>query len=201
MNELNIFLIALSAILIHNILLMRFLGLCAFFGVTREIKTAIGMGLAVIFVMVMASLAGWLVYYFLLDPTTSIFQLDLIFLRTASFILVIASLVQFEEMVIRRFSPALYQAMGIYLPLITTNCAILAVAFLSIDYSFNLIKTLIYSFSVGVGYTLVIVIFASLREKITLAPIPEVFKNYPIAFITASVMALTFLGFQGLFGL
>jgi len=201
MNELNIFLIALSAILIHNILLMRFLGLCAFFGVTKEIKTAIGMGFAVIFVMVIASLVGWLVYYFLLNPDTSVFKLDLIFLRTASFILVIASLVQLEEMVLRRFSPALYRAMGIYLPLITTNCAILAVAFLSIDYSFNLIKTLVYSFSVGVGYTIVIVIFASLREKITLAPIPEVFKDYPIAFITASLMALTFLGFQGLFGL
>lgn len=201
MNEMNVFLIALNAILIHNILLMKFLGLCSFFGVSKDIKTSLGMGFAVIFVMVMSSLAGWLVYYFLLNPTTSTFHFDLTFLRTASFILVIASLVQLEEMLIRRFSPALYKAMGIYLPLITTNCAILAIAFLSIDYSLNFLKTLVYSFSVGLGYTVVIVIFASLREKIVLAPIPEVFKDYPIAFITASLMALTFLGFQGLFGL
>lgn len=201
MNELNIFLIALSAILINNILLMRFLGLCSFFGVSKDIKTSLGMGLAVIFVIVMASLVGWLVYYFLLEPKTSIFHLDLTYLRTASFILVIAGLVQLEEMVIRRFSPALYQAMGIYLPLITTNCAILAVAFLSIDYSLSLIKTLVYSVSVGLGYTIVIIIFASLRERIALAPLPEVFKDYPIAFITASLLALIFLGFQGLFGL
>ncbi len=201
MNELNIFLLALNAILINNILLMRFLGLCGFFGVSKEMKTSLGMGLAVIFVMVIASLTGWLIYYFLLAPETSIFHLDLTFLRTASFILAIATLVQLEEMVIRRFSPALYQAMGIYLPLITTNCAILAVAFLSIDYSLSLFRTLVYSFSTGVGYTVVIVIFASLREKIILAPIPDVFKEHPIIFITASLLALTFLGFQGLFGL
>ncbi|MEA3369137.1 MAG: RnfABCDGE type electron transport complex subunit A [Candidatus Ratteibacteria bacterium] len=201
MSELNIFLIALSAILIHNVLLMRFLGLCAFFGVSKDIKTSLGMGLAVIFVMVMASLAGWLMHHFLLNPETSLFKIDLTFLRTASFILVIASLVQLEEMVIRRFSPALYQAMGIYLPLITTNCAILAVAFLSIDFSLNFAQTLVYSFAAGIGFTMVIVIFASLREKISLAPVPEVFKDYPVAFITASLMALIFLGFQGLFGL
>ncbi|OIN98316.1 electron transport complex subunit RsxA [Candidatus Desantisbacteria bacterium CG1_02_38_46] len=191
----SIFLIFISAMMVNNILLIRFIGLCSFFGVSNRMETSIGMGMAVIFVMVIASIVSWLVYHHILVP----FHLE--FLRTATFILTIASLVQLEEMVIRKNSPNLYRAMGIYLPLITTNCAILAVAFLNIDYNLSFFKSIIYSLGVSLGYTLAIVMFAGIRERIELSPVPKSFKGYPIAFITASLMSLAFLGFKGLFGL
>jgi len=153
------------------------------------------MGMAVTFVMVISSVATWLIYNFILIP------FDLVFLRTGSFILVIATLVQLEEIFIRKASPVLYRAMGIYLPLITTNCAILAVAFLNIDYNYTLLDSIVYAFGVSLGYVLAIVLFAGIRERMALAPIPEVMKGYPISFITASLMSLAFLGFKGLFGL
>lgn len=194
-SDMNLFLIFLSAMIVNNILLIRFIALCSFFGISNNIQTSVGMGIAVIFVMVMASSISWIVYHFILIP------FDLLYLRTAAFILTIATFVQLEEMVIRKMFPALYRAMGIYLPLIVVNCAVLAAAFLIIDYNLSFIKSLVYTIGVGGGYLVAIVMFAAIRERIALAPIPKSFKGYPITFITASLMSLAFLGFKGLFGL
>jgi len=191
----NLFLIFLSAMIVNNILLIRFIALCSFFGISNNIQTSVGMGIAVIFVMVMASSISWIVYHFVLIP------FDLLYLRTAAFILTIATFVQLEEMAIRKMFPALYRAMGIYLPLIVVNCAVLAAAFLIIDYNLGFIKSLVYTVGVGGGYLVAIVMFAAIRERIMLAPIQKSFQGYPIAFITASLMSLAFLGFKGLFGL
>ena len=191
----NLFLIFLSAMIVNNILLIRFIALCSFFGISNNIQTSVGMGIAVIFVMVMASSISWIVYHFGLIP------FDLLYLRTAAFILTIATFVQLEEMAIRKMFPALYRAMGIYLPLIVVNCAVLAAAFLIIDYNLGFIKSLVYTVGVGGGYLVAIVMFAAIRERIMLAPIAKSFQGYPIAFITASLMSLAFLGFKGLFGL
>ncbi|HOK57052.1 MAG TPA: RnfABCDGE type electron transport complex subunit A [bacterium] len=195
LNETNLFFIFLSAFLINNILLIRFLGLCSFIGISTNIKSSIGMGIAVIFVTVMACSISWAVYNFLLLP----FHLE--YLRTTTFILTIASFVQFEEMIIRKKLPALYRAFGIYLPLITTNCAILASAFLGIDYKFSFIQNFVFSLGISAGYCFVIIVFATIREEIELAPIPESFRGVPIAFILAALMSLAFLGFKGLFKL
>jgi electron transport complex protein RnfA len=194
-NDLNIFLILLSAMVVNNILLIRFIALCSFFGISSSIKTSIGMGMAVIFVMVMATGVSWPVYHFMLVP------LDLVYLRTAAFILTIATFVQLEEMFIRRMFPPLYRAMGIYLPLIVVNCAVLAAAFLCIDYSLGFAKSMVYTIGVGLGYFIAIVMFAAVREVVDHAPVPVLFRGHPIAFITASLMSLAFLGFKGLFGL
>ena len=194
-NDLNIFLILLSAMMVNNILLIRFIALCSFFGISISIKTSVGMGMAVIFVMVMATAVSWPVYHFILVP------LNFVYLRTAAFILTIATFVQLEEMFIRRTFPALYRAMGIYLPLIVVNCAVLAAAFLCIDYKLDFAKSVVYTIGVGVGYLLAIVMFAAIREVVDHAPVPTLFKGQPIAFITASLMSLAFLGFKGLFGL
>lgn len=194
-NDLHIFLIFLSAMLVNNILLIRFIALCSFFGISNSIKTSIGMGFAVIFVMVMATGVSWPVYHFILAP------LNLTYLRTAAFILTIATFVQLEEMFIRKMFPPLYRAMGIYLPLIVVNCAVLAAAFLCIDYQLNFVKSIVYTVGVGVGYFLAIVMFAAVREVVDHAPVPPLFKGQPISFITASLMSLAFLGFKGLFGL
>lgn len=195
LNEANLFLIFLSAFLVNNILLIRFLGLCSFIGLSTNIKSSVSMGMAVIFVTVMACSISWAVYHFLLVP----FHVE--YLRTTTFILTIASFVQFEEMIIRKKVPVLYKAFGIYLPLITTNCAILACAFLGIDYKLSFIQNLVFSFGLSLGYCFVITIFASLREEIDIAPIPENFRGVPIAFILAGLMSLAFLGFKGLFKL
>ncbi|MCM8767648.1 MAG: RnfABCDGE type electron transport complex subunit A [Candidatus Omnitrophica bacterium] len=195
LNETNLFFIFLSAFLINNILLIRFLGLCSFIGISTNIKSSIGMGIAVIFVTVMACSISWAIYNLLLVP------LHLEYLRTTTFILTIASFVQFEEMLIRKKLPTLYRAFGIYLPLITTNCAILASAFLGIDYKLNFIQNVAFSLGISAGYCFVIIVFASIREEIELAPIPESFKGVPIAFILAALMSLAFLGFKGLFKL
>jgi electron transport complex protein RnfA len=195
LNQANLFFIFLSAFLINNILLIRFLGLCSFIGISTDVKSSIGMGIAVVFVTVMACSLSWAVYNFLLIP----FHLE--YLRTTTFILTIASFVQFEEMIIRKKLPALYRAFGIYLPLITTNCVILASAFLGIDYKLSFIQNLIFSFGISFGYCFGIIIFATIREEIEIAPIPESFKGVPIAFILAALMSLAFLGFKGLFKL
>ena len=195
LNQANLFFIFLSAFLINNILLIRFLGLCSFIGISTDVKSSIGMGIAVVFVTVMACSLSWAVYNFLLAP----FHLE--YLRTTTFILTIASFVQFEEMIIRKKLPALYRAFGIYLPLITTNCAILASAFLGIDYKLSFIQNIFFSFGISAGYCFVIIVFATIREEIEIAPIPQSFKGIPIAFILAALMSLAFLGFKGLFKL
>ena len=195
LNELNLGFIFLSAFIVNNILLIKFLGLCSFFGLSNDIKASTGMGFAVVFVMVVACSVSWGIYHYMLVP------LHLEFLRIVTFILTISSLVQFEEILIRKKSPVLYKALGIYLPLITTNCAILAVAFLGIDYKLSFLQNLVYSFGVSFGFCLSIIIFAGIRERIVSAPIPKNFKGIPIAFITASLMSLAFLGFKGLFKL
>jgi electron transport complex protein RnfA len=194
-NELNLFLIFLSAMIVNNILLIRFIALCSFFGISSNLEASIGMGMAVIFVMVMSSTISWIVYHFILIP------LDLVFLRTAAFILTIATFVQFEEIFIKKSAPTLYRALGIYLPLIVVNCAVLAAAFLGVDYELSLIKHIVYTLGVASGYTFAIVLFAAIRERIAIAPVPKAFAGFPIAFITASLMSLAFLGFKGIFGL
>jgi len=194
-NDMNFLLIFVSAMVVNNILLIRFIALCSFFGISNSIKTSIGMGMAVIFVMVMATAVSWPVYHFVLVP------LKLEYLRTAAFILTIATFVQLEEMFIRRMFPPLYRAMGIYLPLIVVNCAVLAAAFLCIDYRLDFAKSMVYTIGVSLGYFIAIVMFAAIREVVDYAPVPSLFKGHPIAFITASLMSLAFLGFKGLFGL
>jgi electron transport complex protein RnfA len=194
-NDMNLFLIFISAMIVNNILLIRFIALCSFFGISNNIQASIGMGMAVIFVMVMASSISWVVYNFILVP------FDLLYLRTAAFILTIATFVQFEEMFIRKTFPAMYRALGIYLPLIVVNCMVLAAAFLIVDYRLDFIKSLVYTVGVGAGYFVSIVMFAAIRERLALAPIAKSFQGYPMAFITASLMSLAFLGFKGLFGL
>ncbi|MFA5104335.1 MAG: RnfABCDGE type electron transport complex subunit A [Candidatus Margulisiibacteriota bacterium] len=190
-----LFLIFFSAMIANNILLVRFLGLCSFFGISNKIETSVSMGLAVLFVMDMATVVSWLIYYYLLLP------FDLVFLRTIVFIIVIASLVQMVEMFLKKSFPFLYRALGVYLPLITTNCAILGASFLIIDFKYTLIESLVFSTAVALGYTLAIVMFAGMRQRLENAPIPESLKGYPIAFILAGLMSLSFLGFVGMFGL
>lgn len=195
-NELTWYMILMSSILINNIVLIRFLALCSFFGVSNEIETSIGMGMAVIFVMTLASASTWILWYALLLP------LHLEYLRTAVFILVIAGLVQFVEMYMKKALKSLYNAMGIYLPLITTNCAVLAIALLNIDYNLGFVNSIIYTVGVAVGYTVAIILFAAIKERIALSTaIPAPFRGHPIAFVTASLMSLAFLGFSHLFGL
>jgi len=188
-------LIFLGAFLINNIVLMRFLGLCPFFGVSTAVETATGMGMAVIFVMTLASWITWIVFNVVLLP------LNLVFLRTAVFILTIASLVQLVEMFLKKYYRTLYNAMGIYLPLITTNCAILGITFLNIDNKFNFLNATVFAIGTGVGFMVVMITFAAIRERLDLAPINPSLKGYPISFIAAGLMALAFLGFSGLFGL
>jgi len=194
-NQMTWYMIVLSALLVNNIVLIRFLALCSFFGVSNRIEVSLSMGMAVTFVLALASAASWIIWYFLLVP------LNIEYLRTASFILVIATLVQLVEMYIKKTAPALYNALGIYLPLITTNCAVLGIAILIIDYRLGFLNSIIYSISVAGGYTLSIILFAGLRERIEMSPIPEALKGAPIIFITAGIMSLAFLGFAHLFGL
>lgn len=194
----NLLVIVVGSILINNFVLMRFLGICPYIGVSKKLSSAIGMGMAVIFVMTLASLASYLIYYYLLAPETNFWGVDLTFLRTIAFILVIASLVQFVEMVIQKMAPALYQALGIFLPLITTNCAVLGVAVLNIDEQYNLLESLVNAIAAGIGFTLALVLMAGIRERLELADIPKPLQGVPIAFIMAGLMAIAFLGFSGL---
>ena len=209
MNLQSLLIIAVGAIFISNFVLHRFLGLCPYIGVSKQLDSALGMGMAVIFVMSMASVVTWTIYYYFLAPTPSnlLFQLlmkgqgtppDLTYLRTISFILVIATLVQFVEMVIQKVSPGLYRSLGIYLPLITTNCAVLGVSILNIDSEYNFIQSLVNGFASGIGFTLALVLMAGLREKLELANVPRAMRGAPIAFIMAGCMALAFFGFTGL---
>ena len=190
----NLFAIALAAILINNVVLKRFLGLCPFLGVSKQLDAALGMGMAVIFVMTMASIVTFGIYHYILVP------FDIQYLRTIAFILVIATLVQFVEMVIEKTSPGLYRALGIYLPLITTNCAVLGVAVLNIDNSYGFVEMVVHGFSAGLGFTIALLLMAGIRERLDLADIPQALKGVPIAFIVAGLMAIAFQGFSGLAG-
>jgi len=193
------FVIIIGAIFINNFVLGQFLGICPYIGVSKKLDSAVGMGLAVTFVMSVASAATWVVYTYLLNPETNILgNTDLTYLRTIAFIVIIASLVQFVEMVIQKTSPALYNALGIFLPLITTNCAILGVTVLNINESYSFIESLIHGFAAGIGFTLALVLMAGLREKLDMADIPKPLRRIPIAFILASLMSLAFMGFSGL---
>jgi len=194
-EEISLFGIFFSALLINNILLIRFIGLCSFFGVSRQMEVSLGMSMAVIFVMTISSAVTWILYHSILLP------LNLEFLKISTFILVIAALVQLEETFMKRYIYHLYRALGIYLPLVTTNCAILAVAFLHVDYNYTFIQTVIYSLGVSLGYTVAIMVFTGIRMRLEIAPIPAPLKGYPTAFFIAALMSLAFLGFKGLFGL
>jgi electron transport complex protein RnfA len=191
----NLFLIFLSSFLVNNVILMRFLGLCPFFGVSRRMETAASMGISVIFVMTLSTVITWFLYNYILVP------FGLVYLRTVVFILVIATFVQFLELFFKKQLPALYSALGIFLPLITTNCVILGVAFLNIDNKFNLISGIVFAISSGLGFLLAIVLMGSIRERLENAPIPEPLKGLPIAFVIAALMGLAFFGFAGFLGL
>lgn len=188
----KIFAMAVAAIFVQNFVLMRFLGLCPYIGVSKKLDSAIGMGMAVVFVMTLASTFTWLIQSYLLIP------LKLEFLQTIAFILTIASLVQFVEMVIQKTAPALYKALGVFLPLITTNCAVLGVAILNINEEYSFIEAVLNGFFAGLGFTLVLVLMAGIREKLEKAELPRAMKGMPIAMIVAGCMALAFLGFSGL---
>ncbi len=182
----------ISAVFINNFVVVKFLGICPFLGVSRKIKTAAGMGVAVIFVMTLASAAAWLVQEFILKP------LNLEYLQTIAFILVIAALVQFVEMVLQKTSQGLYKALGIYLPLITTNCAVLGVTLLNVESDNNFVISVFNGAFSGVGFTLAIVLFAGIRERLETAIVPKCLQGFPISLISASLVSLAFLGFQGL---
>lgn len=188
----KLFMILLSTLLVNNFVLSRFLGICPFLGVSKKVSTALGMGAAVTFVMALASLITYIVQYTILET------LGLEYLQTIAFILVIAALVQFVEMVIQKMSPTLYQALGVYLPLITTNCAVLGVAIINIQEKYDLLQTLINGTGAALGFTLAIVLMAGIRERLELSDIPEPLKGFPITLITAGLMSVAFLGFQGL---
>ena len=184
--------ITLSAILINNFIFSQFLGICPFMGVSKKMDTAAGMGMAVIFVMGLAAAMSWLINEFLLIP------LELEYLQTLAYILVIASLVQFVEMFLKKAMPSLYSALGIYLPLITTNCAVLGAVLINTQNNYNFIESVVYGVTGGIGFLIAIVLFASIREKLRFADYPKAFEGFPIALVTAGLIALAFMGFSGL---
>ena len=188
---LSLFTIALNAILAENFILVKFLGICPFMGVSKRSSTALGMGIAVIFVMGIASAATWAVNAFVLVP------LNLAYMQTLVFILVIAALVQLVEMFLQKSLPSLYQALGIYLPLITTNCAVLGVALLNIQNGYSFIESLVYGVTGGIGFTVAILLFSSVRERLEDCDCPKAFRGFPIALIAAGLLALSFMGFYG----
>ncbi|WP_286938785.1 MULTISPECIES: electron transport complex subunit RsxA [unclassified Pseudoalteromonas] len=185
-------LLLIGTVLVNNFVLVQFLGLCPFMGVSGKLDTAIGMSLATTFVLTLASVTSYLVNQYILAP------LDIEFLRTMSFILVIAVVVQFTEMVVRKTSPTLYRLLGIFLPLITTNCAVLGVALLNIKEDHTFLQSAVYGFGAAVGFSLVLVLFAALRERLAAADVPTTFKGASIAMITAGLMSMAFMGFTGL---
>lgn len=188
----SIFSMIITAIFVENVVLSKFLGICPFLGVSKRTDTAVGMGMAVTFVMAISSALTYLSYTYILEP------LGLTYLQTITFILIIAALVQLVEMAIQKLSPALYEALGIYLPLITTNCAVLGAAILNIENGYNFIGSIIYGASVAIGFTVAIVLFAGVRERLEDSDIPEFMKGVPIALVSAGLIAMAFLGFQNL---
>lgn len=188
----GILLMMFSAVLVENFIFLKFYGCCPFLGVSEKPDTALGMGMAVTFVITLSSAVTWLVYEFLLEP------LGLTYLKTIAFILIIAALVQFIEMFLRKFVPALYSALGIYLPLITTNCAVLSSALLNIQNEYNFIESVCFGFAAAIGFTLAIVIFAGVRLRLRTANPPRAFKGFPLTLIAAGLLAMAFAGFSGM---
>ena len=182
----------LGAILVNNFVLVQFLGLCPFMGVSSKLETAIGMSSATTFVLTLASICSWMTYEWLLEP------LGLEYLRTITFILVIAVVVQFTEMVVRKTSPLLYKVLGVFLPLITTNCAVLGVALLNINKEHSFVESALYGFGAAAGFSMVLVLFAAMRERIAVADVPTPFKGAAVGMVTAGLMSLAFMGFAGL---
>ena len=190
--------ILIGSLLVNNFVMNKFLGICPFLGVSKKFDTALGMGMAVTFVMTLASFVTWIVNTFLLVEKTSIFGVDLAYMQTIAYILVIAVLVQLVEMALKKLSPSLYQALGVYLPLITTNCAVLGVAILNTDNKYDLLQSTFNGFCAALGFTLSMVLFACIREKLSLAKMPKWMDGFPGALITAGLMAIAFQGFGGL---
>ena len=190
MKELLI--IAIGAAVVNNVVLSQFLGLCPFFGVSKKIETAAGMGGAVIFVITLSSLVTSLIYKFILVP------LDMSYMQTIVFILVIAALVQFVEMFLKKAMPPLYESLGVYLPLITTNCAVLGIAITNVQKSYNVLQGVVNGFATAVGFTIAIVLMAGLREKMEYNDVPKYFQGFPIVLLTAGLMAIAFFGFSGI---
>ncbi len=188
----HLLILLVSSIFVDNYLLSRFLGECPFLGVSKKVETAMGMSVAVIFVMTMTGVISYVVQTYILVP------LGLEYLQIIAFIVIIATLVQFTEMVIKKTSPTLYQALGIYLPLITTNCAVLGVALLNVQMGYNLIDSIVYSFGSAVGFAFALVSYAGIRERLAFAPIPKTLEGFPSALIGAGLLSLAFLGFRGL---
>ena len=200
MDLTSLFSIALGAILVNNFIFSQFLGICPFMGVSKKVDTALGMGLAVTFVMGLASAVCWVINeYLLVNPAIFGDGPNLAFMQTIAFILVIASLVQFVEMFLKKNMPSLYQALGIYLPLITTNCAVLGVVLLNVQNNYNFIESVVYGITGGLGFLLAIFLFASVRERLDATmECPKAFEGFPIALVTAGLIALAFMGFSGL---
>ena len=188
----GLFSIIVTSIFINNIIFAKFLGCCPFMGVSKKVVSSLGMGMAVTFVITIASGVTWLAYRMILEP------LGLGYLQTIAFILIIASLVQFVEMAIKKTSPSLYKALGVFLPLITTNCAVLGVAIINIQEGYNFIETVVNGFGVAVGFSLALLLLAGIRERLEYANTPKNFKGVPIAFITAGLLAMAFMGFSGM---
>jgi electron transport complex protein RnfA len=187
-------LIFISAIFVNNIILSQFLGICPFLGVSQKVNTSLGMGAAVAFVMTLATIVTYLVQYYILNP------LGLQYLQTIAFILVIAALVQMVEIILKKVSPALYQALGIFLPLITTNCAVLGVAILVIQKDYSLLQSIVYAFSTAIGFALALTVFAGIREQLSLVKIPKGMQGVSIVLVTAGLLSLAFMGFSGVDG-
>lgn len=192
MSFLEIITVVLAGVITNNIVLVQSIGICPFLGVSKKLDSGVGMGVAVTFVLVISSLVCYLLYYYVLEP------LGYAYLQTVVFILIIAVLVQMLDIVLKKLSPSLYQALGVYLALITTNCAVLGTANNVISGGYDLVTTLVHSFSVGVGFTLALVLMAGIRERVDVAPVPKYFKGLPIALITAGIMAMAFAGLGGL---
>lgn len=206
MDIAKLFGIIVGSIFINNFVLSKFLGICPFMGVSKKIESSMGMGMAVTFVMTLASSVTWIIYHGLLkaDYIINLFgrkivvNYDITYLRTIAFILIVASLVQFVEMVIQKTAPALYKALGVFLPLITTNCAVLGVAILNIQEGYNFIETTVNGFAAAVGFTLALLMLAGIRERLDFSDVPESFKGIAIAFISAGLLAMAFMGFSGM---
>lgn len=190
--ELSYFAIIIGAIFVNNVVLAQFLGICPFLGVSSKVETSLGMGAAVTFVMAIAAVVAWLIQTYVLVP------LDIVYMQTIVFILVIAALVQMVEIMLKKLSPSLYQALGIFLPLITTNCAVLGVVLLNTQYSFGFVQSVVYGVFGGLGFMLAICLFASVREKLEFADYPESFEGFPICLVSAGLLALAFMGFSGM---
>ncbi|MBP3482875.1 MAG: electron transport complex subunit RsxA [Alistipes sp.] len=192
METVSYFAIILGSILVNNVVLSQFLGICPFLGVSSKVETSLGMGAAVTFVMSLTAVVAWCIQTYVLAP------LGIEYMQTIVFILVIAALVQMVEIILKKVSPSLYQALGIFLPLITTNCAVLGVAILMIQKEFNLLQSVVYSASTAIGFALALVLFAGIRERLEFEDVPAAMKGTPIALVTAALLAMAFLGFSGL---